>query len=403
MLPNDPHDLALWLLDTLEDVRSAGGTLWEGRLPAELNFADTVSRVEAAGGSLGGISNEGSRVIGFHPSIAGVYRDLDELIGVARNRRIVRNRFAIRSPKYHHPATGQQSTPDDVAAYIAAVDLWVTLERLADIPANNSIHFVASHDAQLEIRADFTVTQLRALPSLDLFAAEFTQPPHEDQKRAVIRSTLTDHFKPSRFITLGELLGAFESIASDARRSLAMYMAEFSVKKVLDEVGRQNLEDSLSLGKTISDIQNQLLALPAAMLLAGATIKAEESLRNWAVLLGMIVFCVLYWVLVWNQWNSVEAIDGQIRRRKDKVGGMPIPSRDDALRLFDPLISRVARQRFALAGIAVVVGLATVFTIVAVLDANLDGVASRAIADGWSYFKESLARIWLLYWSIVRL
>src|SRR3546814_1746328 len=66
-------------------------------------------------------------------------------------------------------------------------------------------------------------------------------------------------------------------LASDAKRSLSMYMAEFSVKKVTAEVERQNLEDTLSLNKTLSDIQNQLLALPAAILLAGATIKRSEE------------------------------------------------------------------------------------------------------------------------------
>src|SRR5690606_33188115 len=134
---------------------------------------------------------------------------------------------------------------------------------------------------------------------------------------------------------LADILARFEAIAIDARHSLAMYMDEFSVAKVKGEVERQNLDDTISLNKTLADIQNQLLALPAAILLAGATIKGGEGLRNYAVLFAVIVFTIYVWILASNQKHAVDAIGTQIARRKSTAAQMPSGSNANLLPLLN--------------------------------------------------------------------
>src|SRR3546814_16039140 len=115
------------------------------------------------------------------------------------------------------------------------------------------------------------------MPSLGTFAAEFANTTtHADQKRSIVRSALIDQFRPRHAATLGELIHSFEAIASDAKRSLSMYMAEFSVKTVTAEAARTNLEDTLSLTMTPSAIPHQLLPLPPAIISAGPTNTPRE-------------------------------------------------------------------------------------------------------------------------------
>jgi len=209
---------------------------------------------------------------------------------------------------------------------------------------------------------------------------------HVDQKRSIIRTTLIEQFRPRRSVTMADVLAKFEAIATDARHSLAMYMAEFSVAKVRGEVERQNLDDTISLNKTLADIQNQLLALPAAILLAGATIKGGETLRNYAVLFGVIVFTIFIWILASNQRHSIDAINSQIARRKSKVETMPAGSSASILPLFTTLEDRVTKQKYTLCFIKCVISVVVVSTALAVINVNNDGALISMLKRTWAYF-----------------
>jgi len=390
-LPTDPHDFALWLFETLECVRQvATSALWEGKLPTSCDFDEVEAHLDGMPGALSGSCRAETRMIGFYPTNAHVYESLAQMLAVEANRRRVPAKFTLRDTGLTLPIQEQVSTttrvgtcpaddasektPSEVLQYVEAVRLWTVLHELADV-RNGGLLFVASHDAQLEIRADFGIKDLRPLPAFARFAGEFANPEsHADQKRAIVRNVLIDQFKPRRSVALADVLVVFDQVATDARQSLSMYMAEFSVKKVLGEVERLNLDDTLKLNKTLSDIQNQLLALPAAILLAGATIRVGEQLRNYAVLAGVFVFCVVIWTLVTNQRHSISAISAQIKLRKTKIEAMPGDSNREVLELFPPLESRVRRQGHVLTFIAWVVACVLLLTSWAVIDASNDGV-----------------------------
>lgn len=371
-LPTNAHDLALWLYDTLEGVTPLHGTSVKGRLPDRYDFSRVATHIDQVSERLSGLTDEASRSIEFHPSTAGVYASLPQLLGVEINRRQVPAKFTILAPRYTHPSPAGAEIPVEITRYIETTRLWSIVNKLADLPDNNNALFVVSHDALLEIRPDYDAQNLEHLPSLPELASEFvSSTTHVDQKRSIFRSSLIEHFRPQRKISLADLIPHFEAIATDAKRSYAMYMAEFSYQKIRSEVEKQNLEDTLRLNKTLADIQNQLLALPAAILLAGATISADANLRNYAVLAGVWVFCVFIVLLVRNQRHSVDAISDEIRLRGNRISKLPENEKNDLLPLFASLQTRVRRQRLTLNLItAVVVVIALLTTLAVVLVSN---------------------------------
>jgi hypothetical protein len=369
-LPTNSHDLALWLCDTLEDVGAIDGAL-TGRLPDSYDFGRVVAQIEQVNDKLSGLHEAAERKIVFYPTAAGVYLSLSQMLGVASNRKQVPSKFTILDPRYTHPAAAGVDAPPEVIHYIEVVRLWSMLKSLSDISDDNNAIFVVSHDSILEIRPEYSADHLRRLTSLPEFAAEFVSSTmHSDQKRSIFRSSLVDHFKPRRQISLSEVVPKFEAISNDVRRTYAMYMAEFSYQKIRGEVERQNLDDTLRLNKTLADIQNQLLALPAAILLAGATVSKDANLRNLAVLAGMWVFCVLIILLVRNQRHSVQAISEEIKLRRGKIGKLPDNVRNDLLPMFTSLEVRADRQRRTLSFVMLVVVAIVALATIAVLQIN---------------------------------
>lgn len=374
-LPTDAHDFALWLFDNLEGASQVADTaLWQGTLPPSLDFNQVATHLEDSFERLAGSSREDTRLIEFYPSRAHVYESMAELLATARNRQKIPDRFTIRESGCTYPLKkGGATASSKVTAYLDAIRLWSALEQLADAH-NGGLLFVARHDAQITIQAELREADLLSLPDLSAFMEEFgSLTTHGDQKRSIVRGALIDKFRPLRSVTLAQVVEKFSDLAMDVRHALAMYMEEFSVQKVKAEVERQNVDDALSLNKTLSDIQNQLLALPAAILLAGATISPGDTLRNYAVLVGVIVFTIFVWMLVSNQRHSVDALAGQIEQRKAAVAKMPADSSARILELFKPLESRISRQRLTLWLIRIVVLAIVALTVSAVVEVNHPG------------------------------
>jgi hypothetical protein len=351
-LPSNPHDWALWLHEHLDGVQVAGGGRWQGTLPVKWSFQEIDQKLDELPGSLVGRSDPNTRTIEFNPSSAKVYQCVDEFFSHPSNLRKVPGQFTIRDLAYTHDKV--IDIPDQVANYLAAVRLCLLLTQVADHVENNgiSLYFLKSHDAKLEVKLEYQSKYLVPLPSIELFASEFVgNTHHQDQKRNIVRSALLDVFKGKRCVSISELLPCFEAFMDNVRSSYAMYTADFSYEKIRTEVDKQNLEDTLRLNKTVADIQNQLLALPAALLLAGAGIAKEQTLKNLAVWIGVCIFVWMMRTLVHNQDHSIRAIKDEIELRKQKLAEQPEDISKRFTGVFDALQRRVADQENVLQSI----------------------------------------------------
>ncbi|WP_311945184.1 hypothetical protein [Halomonas piscis] len=97
-------------------------------------------------------------------------------------------------------------------------------------------------------------------------------------------------------------------------------MSEFSFENIKSQVERDKLEFTTRLNKVFSDIQNQLLAVPAALLLVGSQMEKADpigwSLKNVVIWLGAVVFAVLMELLIRNQRNTLQAVKNEMDLQK---------------------------------------------------------------------------------------
>jgi hypothetical protein len=350
-LPTNADHWALWLFDHLEDIAPWSGGAYRGVLPQEWNFQEINDAIEGCPINILGVVSEGTRSIEFYPEIAGVYENIDCFLAVQENRRFVPARFAICSPRYVH---GDGVHLEIVHQYIEATKLWELVCEMADYDQLSGYrqNFIDSHDAKLAITLDYGADDLCPLEGLQGFVSEFQETDtHKRQKRNIFRSTLIETFRGSGVIPFSELLGKFVPFVENARNGYTMYASDFSYQKVKESVERQNLEDMLRLNKVFSDLQNQLLALPAALLLAGASVHPDNISRNIAVLIGVFIFVVFMWALVGNQLNSLGAISGEIKLRKNKLNSLPEDVSSKFSSAFGDLERRRRRQKITLYGV----------------------------------------------------
>lgn len=370
-LPSSSHDWAKWLLSNLADVEQMGDGLLKGRLPSEFDFNKVIASIELCSSNMLGMQSLATREIEFQPAAGHVYGSLEDLLKFPTNQQNVPEAFTLLDTGYSFPG---EPVPLNVSKYVSAVELWKIMERLADhvSDAPKALHFIMSHDAKVQLVPQFSLSDADGIQGVAEFDRDYVRTDlHRDQKRNIVRSTLVDRFKSRRRITHGELLRELGAFLDTLKASYAMYAADFSYEKVRDEIEEQNLDDMLRLNKTLSDIQNQLLAVPAAMILAAASVGAGALLRNVAVLVGILIFAWLMLKLIANQRHSVEAISAEVNLRKRRIAEQPGTVSEKFISAFEKIDFRVSRQSRVLNGIRLAIVVVVAMVVAMVLVAQL--------------------------------
>jgi len=343
-LPDSPHDWAIWLLEQLDGLTNVDGH-WEGMLPVAYDFDEVVRSIPK---ELFRGSSAVARRIEFGPKAVGVYKNLAEFLE-GRNLRQAPKVFTIRDLGYTHG--GAQPTPAAIQNYLDAVKLWSKLTEFAEYKQaeGTELLFIQSFDSQVWLTPEYAADDLVALPDLQEFLTQyFDDKHHRDQKRNIVRAALLEIFKDRPRARLADLLRAYGDFVDRVKRSYALYTNDFSFERLKSEVRKQNQEDMLRLNKTLSDIQNQLLALPAALLAAGAAMMPGQWHVNLTILVSIGIYSWFMRQLVRNQQSSVDAIGSEIDMRKQKVAAQPVEISADVIPLFNALSARLNKQRCVL-------------------------------------------------------
>jgi len=350
-LPKSPHDWARWLFTTLAGVQELGNGIYRGILPVTYDFDTVVDELERCAPKVRALTQSATRLIEFDPTAGNVYQTVEQLVGTPVNQARVPEVFTVRELAYTTPA---EPVPERIHGYLQAVQLWSLVTELADhvVRVPLSLFFIESPTRKIEISLHFDAINLRPLPGLEEFGRDFVRTYlHREQKRDMVRAALIDTLTGSSRTTFGALIEQFEPFVQQVKGAYAIFAADFSYQKVRSEVEKQNLDDTLRLNKALADIQNQLLALPAALILAAGSLEAGNGVKNLSIVIGFLIFAVLMAVLVENQKSSVGSIANEVTLRKALVDRQPT---EVALRFagaFTDISTRVTKQNRTLNGV----------------------------------------------------
>ena len=361
-LPKTPHDWARWLFANLEGVHELGNGTYRGVLPTTLDFANVADEFERLAPKVCGFTQEATRSIEFLPIAGNVYQTVEQLVDTPVNQTRVPDPFTVRELSYTTPA---EPVPERIQGYLQAVQLGSLVKELADhvVEVPPSLFFIESPTRKIEISLRYNAANLGILPGLEEFSRDFVRTDlHREQKRDMVRAALIDILGPGR-TTLGVLIDQFEPFVKQVTDAYAIFAADFSYQKVRSEVEKQNLDDTLRLNKTLADIQNQLLALPAALILSAGSLDSGDGVKNFSIVVGVLIFAALMVALVTNQKSSVTSIAGEVSLRKMLVEKQPAEVASRFTDAFTGIMTRVNKQNRTLNGVLILIAVVVVLVL----------------------------------------
>lgn len=312
-LPTDQLELAILLHQYVqpEDVHGRQATLV---FPiATLDFDQVSAALSSTSLLIDESARRGTIEYQFPSSL---FINLDELLISPSRRLSPPEKFFIVDDNCHYQ-NGVDASSDKIKNYLIATRLASALLSIADyqggIGSEKTIIFLGKE--KLEITIDYTVSDLSFNIDLsELTSTYLDSEIHREQKKTIIKTVLFEMFSGRDKIPLSGLLNQFNDFMKKIHASYQLYVSEFSFEKIKEQIEKEKLDATMKLNKVFSDIQNQLLAVPAALILAGGQMVQENgwSSKNISLWFGVVILSIFMAMLIRNQRNTLQAVKKEI-------------------------------------------------------------------------------------------
>ena len=110
------------------------------------------------------------------------------------------------------------------------------------------------------------------------------------------------------------LIKNFDEFIHRASASYNYYLRNFSYNKLKIELDTKALDFAQKIQGVVNESQTKLIAIPAAIVFACTTLEYEKinSIKNYLILVGMIMFCIFIQIFINNQKSALKFIENNI-------------------------------------------------------------------------------------------
>lgn len=281
----------------------------------------------------------------------GVYADIEHYLS-ANIRRLndsPSKPFYLFDLKYYFsPSSPLHPTLEKV---FNIANLFNKFQGIADTYGveGNSSYLIFVGKSNLKIKSFYEVNILEQdLKNISCFIKEFIENEfHKEDRILAVKNALHQTYK-NQDISLTTFLTKFDIFYRTVKGNFQLYLDKFSFDDLKNEFEETRREYTLKINKIFSEMQNQLLTLPIATVLAAGQISKYETIsdfiKNSLILFGIVIFCVLLLMLVSNQRDSLTTIKKEIEVKKAEFdNSKESDHRDLFLNIYQQLNDRISK------------------------------------------------------------
>lgn len=244
----------------------------------------------------------------------------DMLIRLPKLRFSLAETFFLAEENYEH---GKSHAPVLVEHYLDIVRFIKILESISDYidERNGNLKLVFFKSEKLEININYLPNKLPKLSNLAIFEESFRETIYVSQKKLMalnaLFSVIGQEDKENRF---SYLLNHFETFYIKYQENYKLFLSEFTFDKIKEEIDNRILDTLTRINKIISDIQDKLLAIPAALLFSASQMKKVitpgDFLVNLIIVIAVLIFADFMFRFIKNQKDTLVAVNSEYNLRR---------------------------------------------------------------------------------------
>lgn len=202
----------------------------------------------------------------------------------------------------------------EIKNYIRSVNLFSLLKTQCDHSnrdASNQETLYFLGKKKLLILNDLTISNKDLLSKIQVFKINYIESQiHKDAIKNIITDSLLSFYNENH-ISINDLCNNFDTIYEIIKNNYDTYISQFTFEKIKKEVEKFRTETITRINKAFSDIQMQIITIPASLIVVGANLKTGSNysfLSNTIVLLGALFFTIAVFFMCENQNDTLENI-----------------------------------------------------------------------------------------------
>lgn len=263
----------------------------------------------------------------FNISLTGAYRNIEQYIAVAKRRLDDKptSSIYIVDMGYKYEPSSESKNPLFKNVLTIAY-LFKNLQAIADHKGEDGadpfVLFIGKDNLKISSKYDSEVLNL-SLGNINLFINQFIlSETHQEDKVLAVKNALQEAFSDKN-ISLTEFIKRFDHFFKIVKNNFQLYMDKFSFEDFKHKIEDEKREYLLKINKIFSDMQNQLLTLPIASVIAASQMSKVggfgDGVKNIALLLGVYIFAYMIRIFAHNQEDSLDAMRSEIEIKKKEI------------------------------------------------------------------------------------
>lgn len=315
-LPDDKLELLIYLSKELDDVSFYGGCLFGNYIEtSSFSFVDVKSKLENLNLYRNDSENE------FEINLTdNFFKDLKDYLEKSERRLLdtIPDTFYIFEFDFLCEDKNFTNAPIQLLNFYNMARFFESICRVSDyVNSYNSDKSCIFHfKEQVEVTNNYDVEKLVSLNNLDGFIDEFIEDSiHKEQKRGIVRNVIFEMYNDK--IDISTIAKDFDQFFKKVRDGYELYVSEFSFESFKNELDDLKRDYILKINKIFTDVQNQILAIPLATIVATSQMKKFNNdysnvFINVFILLGVFLFSFILKMVINNQYNSLELIRDEL-------------------------------------------------------------------------------------------
>ena len=189
------------------------------------------------------------------------------------------------------------------------------------------------------------------------------------------------------------LIKNFDEFIHRASASYNYYLRNFSYNKLKIELDTKALDFAQKIQGVVNESQTKLIAIPAAIVFACTTLEYEKinSIKNYLILVGMIMFCIFIQIFINNQKSALKFIENNITIYKQSFSN----NKQILENSFIEVDKEKDKQKYRLLTVQILLWLKPTLIFALLFVANLE-ITSRNVYKIYKFlFNNCLMRIFL--------